>query len=418
MINSYLTVSKLNLYIKSVVEGDYSLMNITLLGEVSGLTKHYTGHFYFTLKDENSSIKCMMFSSYASKINFDVKNGDEVLVRGYVGVYEKTGVYQFYCTSMNLYGEGKYLLELARLKEKLEKEGIFSKPKKSLPFLPTRIGLITAKTGAAIHDFLTTVKKRFKVEVYIFPCLVQGEEASKDIIRAIKLAKEFLLDVLVITRGGGAKEDLKCFNDEALIRECYTLEIPLISAIGHQIDTTLIDYVSDYQAITPTDAATLVVPDSKELHNKISRNIQFIERYIISYYKNLMQNLLSLSRNVEAYSPKNRLMIHQEKIKNLMEKIININKLSQQRRYNTLHELDDRLLICQMKRLNSLNLTLKVLVHKLSYLNPFHLLENGYSVITQNNRIISSITDVNIDDVITIKLKDGQIKARILNKEK
>ena len=159
-MSEYLTVSKLNLYIKSVVEADFSLMNISVIGEVSSLTKHYTGHYYFTLKDNESQIKCMMFASYTQNIDFNLQNGNKILAQGYIGVYDKGGVYQLYCRKISLYGEGEYLLKLAKLKEKLEKEGLFSLPKKKLPLLPKRIGVVSAKTGAAIFDYINTIRKR------------------------------------------------------------------------------------------------------------------------------------------------------------------------------------------------------------------------------------------------------------------
>ena len=269
-MNSYLTVTKLNQYIKSIVESDFSLLNVVVIGEVSGLTKHYTGHFYFTLKDENSQIKCMMFSSYASKLTYSLENGMKVIIKGYVGVYDKGGTYQLYCRDVILYGEGEYLLKLEKLKKQLQEEGLFDKIRKPIPLIPNKIGLITASTGAAMRDYITTLRSRLNTEVYLFPCLVQGDGASKSIINAIKEALKYDVDLLVITRGGGSKEDLKVFNDEELIRFVSSFDLPLITAIGHKIDTTLIDYVSSYCAITPTDAAIHSIPTLDEINEKIN----------------------------------------------------------------------------------------------------------------------------------------------------
>ena len=206
-MKEYISVSKLNIYIKSLLESDFSLYNVLVQGEVGSLTKHFSGHYFFTLKDEQSQIKCTMFANNTKNIDFNLENGNQVLIEGYIGVYDKGGTYQLYCRKISLYGEGQYLLKVAQLKERLFKEGIFDKEKKKLPLLPKRIGVISARQGAAIYDFISTVKKRTNTEIFLFPSLVQGEEASKSLIGAIKQSLSFNIDLLVITRGGGSKED-------------------------------------------------------------------------------------------------------------------------------------------------------------------------------------------------------------------
>ena len=419
-MSKILTVSQLNQYIKGVLESESFLMNLTLVGEVISLTKHYTGHFYFTLKDENSSIKCMMFSSYASRLNFNLNNGQQVLIQGYIGVYDKNGTYQVYCRNIIPYGEGQYLLELAKLKEKLKNEGLFDKEKKNIPFIPKKIGLITAKTGAAIHDFFSTINKRLKVETYIFPCLVQGEFAPQSIIEQIDIAEQFDLDVIVITRGGGSKEDLRCFNDEMLVRRAADIKISLITAVGHQIDTTLIDYVSDLVCITPTDAAQHVVPSKQELLNNISNLNGKIERLKDRLFEKNSEKLLNLTRTLEAYSPTN-------KLKNLSKDILNYqfrlnvcinNQLKLKE--NAINLLNLKIKNNEVSYLNDIYKKIVLLNDKLNYLNPYSILDNGYSLIkNKDNEVVSSIKQLKPDDKVYLNLSDGVIEARIIEiKEK
>lgn len=391
-----LSVSNLNEYIKSVVESDFSLLNVLVMGEVSSLTKHYTGHYYFTLKDENSQIKCMMFSTYASKIDFCLENGNKVLINGYIGVYEKGGTYQLYCRKISLYGEGEYLLKLAKLKEKLQKEGLFDLEKKSIPLFPKKIALITAKTGAAVHDYISTIKKRLNTEVYLFPCLVQGEEASKSILSALKECLNIDPSLIVITRGGGSKEDLKAFNDEDLVRFVANINIPVISAVGHQIDTTLIDYVSSLSCITPTDAANHSIIEESVVKNKINFLLNKVEYNLNLKIEKYSAKLVALSKVIEFYSP-------QEKIKKLQEEI----NLSKQKLEQIL-----------LNKFNYYYQKLYYLDNKISYLSPYSLLNNGYSVLTnKENKIINSLNEVEINQKLKIKLRDGYLEVEVKEKK-
>lgn len=391
-MSEYLTVSKLNLYIKSVVEADFSLMNISVIGEVSSLTKHYTGHYYFTLKDNESQIKCMMFASYTQNIDFNLQNGNKILVQGYIGVYDKGGVYQLYCRKISLYGEGEYLLKLAKLKEKLEKEGLFSLPKKKLPLLPKRIGVVSAKTGAAIFDYINTIRKRINTEIYLFPCLVQGEEASKSILKAIKEALNYELDLLVITRGGGSKEDLRAFNDEELVRFVSQINIPTIAAVGHKIDTTLIDYVVDKSCITPTDAAMNSTPSYEEMIDQLSYLQNLLQRKLIRLLENKQMKIAYLIKDIDLKSPLNELKLKKQKIENIDKKIHLIMKNYLIKKYNYLTYINN----------------------KINYLNPLELLNNGYTLsLDQNKKQITSIKQIKINDTINVIFKDGEIKAKV-----
>lgn len=414
-MSDYLTVTRLNQYIKSVVESDFSLMNIALLGEVTSLTKHYTGHFYFTLKDESSQIRCMMFSSYASKVDFDLKNGDQILVRGYIGVYDKGGTYQVYCRSMEPYGEGQYLLSLARLKEKLKVEGILDKEKKKLPFLPKRIALLSAKTGAAIHDFLSTVRSRINVEVYIFPCLVQGEEAASSVVKSLKECLNYHPDLVVITRGGGSKENLKAFNDEALVRFVADLEIPCIAAVGHRIDTTLLDYVSDLSCITPTDAANHAVPQRYELEEKIRFRMREATSAISMKQRRQMERLMALQRTLEAYSPSGRFEMLQMKITALNRRGDHATVLNLKNKEEKVKELARSVDRFGEKMIETRRMALKRLEDKILLLNPYRPLESGYGLIEGKSGVLTSVRDLKVKEKLTVRLKDGSIEAEILS---
>ncbi len=419
-MNDYLTVTRLNQYIKSVVESDFSLMNIALLGEVTSLTKHYTGHFYFTLKDDASQIRCMMFSSYASKVDFDLKNGDLILIHGYVGVYDKGGTYQVYCRGIEPYGEGQYLLSLAKLKEKLKAEGILDKEKKKLPFLPKRIALISAKTGAAIHDFLSTVRSRMNVEVYVFPCLVQGEAAASSVLKSLEECLNYQPDLIVITRGGGSKEDLKAFNDEKLVRFVADLEVPCIAAVGHRIDTTLLDYVSDLSCITPTDAANHAVPQKSELEDKIRIRMREATSAILKRQQRQMERLMALQRTLEAYSPSGQFKILQKNISDL-------NKTMDRAMIHNLKEKGEKLkdLIRSVDRfgenlIETRRSVLKSIADKILLLNPYRPLESGYGMIeSEEGNVLTSVRSLKIRQRLTVYLKDGSVEAEIVSiKEK
>lgn len=413
-MSEYLSVTQLNYYIKSIVESDFSLMNILVIGEVSTLTKHYSGHYYFTLKDESSQIKCMMFSNYVKQVDFNLENGQEVLIEGHLGVYEKNGTYQLYCRKISLYGEGQYLLKLAALKEKLKKEGLFDLPKKNIPLLPKRIGVVTSKEGAAIFDFITTIKKRGNTEVYLFPCLVQGIEASKDILRAVKESLDYNIDLLVITRGGGSKEDLKAFNDEALVKFVASINLPVITAIGHRIDTTLIDYVSSYSCITPTDAANHSIASQDDIRLRLKELEKFLDLKFKRFLDKKMERILLLSQTIETYSPINRFKLLQSSIRNNTQKIdYQIGSFLSQK-YQTLLDLMKKGEINQRSRLLSYYNKLQNLMNKISYLNPYSLLESGYTfIVNEEDKIVSSVENIKIGQNISIRLKDGLIKATV-----
>ena len=273
MNNKYLEISALTKYIKYKFDNDEHLRKVYLKGEISNLKIHSTGHLYLSLKDEYSKINAIMFSSSAKKMLFTPKDGMKVLVTGRISVYEATGNYQIYIDEMLEDGIGNLYIAFEQLKEKLKNEGLFdSAHKRKIPRIPSRVGIITAPTGAAIKDILSTIKRRYPLcETILFPSLVQGDNAKDDIVRNIELANNYELDVLIVGRGGGSIEDLWPFNEEIVARAIYNSKIPVVSAVGHEIDFTIADYVADLRAPTPTGAAEMVVPNTSDLINYLNQ---------------------------------------------------------------------------------------------------------------------------------------------------
>ena len=312
-----LTVTSLNLYVKSLLEGDRNLANIAVEGELSNFKKYPSGHCYFTLKDEKSALKAVMFQGYARELNFTPENGMKVIVRGKVSLYERDGAYQMYVTNMFLSGAGSYQIAFERLKNKLEKEGLFSiENKKTLPAIPFKIGVATSPKGAALHDVISTAQRRFPcVEIVLAPCMVQGNEAEPTIVDAIKQLDAIEdIDVIIITRGGGSKEDLWVFNSERIARAAFACKKPTISAIGHEIDISILDFVCDARAATPTQAVEIALPDIYSLKMQLAtteRNLTKTVDYKIENY----QNKLMLIERSEGFSIfKNRIKAENDRI--------------------------------------------------------------------------------------------------------
>jgi exodeoxyribonuclease VII large subunit len=392
MINSkIINVTTLNNYIKNVFEGDVFLSRIYIKGEISNLNKHYTGLYYFTLKDENSKISCMMFSFNVNKLKGDIKNGDEVLIKGYVSVYEKNGSYQLYVQDMEPYGKGKELLKLEELKKKLKEEGIFDLEKKELPKYPKKIGLVTSKSGAAVKDLIHSINSRYNPQIYIFPCLVQGENAPKSILNSLKLALNYNLDIVIIARGGGANEDLSAFNDEELVRYVSSYPLPTIGAIGHQIDSSLLDLVVSYSCITPTEAGVKAVPDKDELIDYLRSKQLYLNSLINRKIDLYTKRLLYINASKGLLSPLDKYL---SKIKDIEKYKLAIDHHINDKIKNYVNKLDN-------------------FYSKLNALNPYQLLNRGYSLMYKDKNIVTSIDQLKIGDSISINLKDGEIISTV-----
>ena len=278
-------VSEINTYVKSVLTTDERLKFVRVRGEISNFKPYPSGHFYFSLKDKESTISAVMFANYAKRIAFNPKNGDEVVVLASVDAYVPRGSYNLNVFEMEEVGLGQQLIELEKLKKQLASEGLFDESrKKPINIYPKAIGVITAPNGAAVRDIVTNIKRRYPIaDIYVFPSLVQGEQAPASLLKAFKKSQEYDLDTLIIGRGGGASEDLSAFNDETLVRAVATSKMPIIAAVGHEIDTTLIDYIADKRASTPTGAAELATVDRREIENFFSQSTILMEQALYDY---------------------------------------------------------------------------------------------------------------------------------------
>lgn len=389
------TVSQLNRYIKEIILNDYNLKNITLKGEVSNFTNHIkTGHFYFTLKDGTSSIRAIMFKGNASKVKFDVENGMNVVVRGSVQVFERDGAYQFYCDTLEPDGIGALYLAFEQLKQKLSLKGWFDeKYKKPVPLMPEKIGIVTSKTGAALQDILNILKRRYPLAIVILiPALVQGENAPLSIVDGIKKAQEKgNIDVLIVGRGGGSIEDLWAFNDEKVAQAIFECTIPVISAVGHEIDFTISDFVADLRAPTPSAAAELCVPDILELKRKIDIIEQMLNKNITVQFKTKYDSLRLNYQRLLSNSPENKIKQTASELENKKERL----KLSFDHIYN--------------KKLEVFNKN----VSMLEALSPLKVLTRGYSITYDNNKILNSVKDLSEGTKIKTKFIDGEVISTI-----
>ena len=387
------SVSDVNKYIKALMDKDTLLNNISIRGEITNFKAHYTGHLYFTLKDESSTIKCIMFKGYAQFLKFKPTDGMKVVINGQIGVFERDGVYQIYCKSMSPEGLGDLYLAYEQLKNKLQKEGLFdASKKKKIPFLPKRVGVITSRTGAVVRDIINVTTRRYpNVDLLIYPAAVQGVNVASTVIEGLKTFNTLKnVDVIIIARGGGSFEDLFGFNDEALARQIYASQIPVVSAVGHETDFTICDFVSDLRAPTPSAAAELVYPEYSEIVNRI---ITDKKRTIIA---------------IKNYIDRRRQYV--EKLKAAKLEKVPLDKIN---RY--------RIIIDNILSRSESSIKYKVekyrtrcikSISKIDALSPLKTLTRGYSV-TENidGKVIKSIKDVNKDDNIKIKLIDGKIEA-------
>ena len=406
MNNKYLSISAINRYLKAKFDSDENLRVVCLKGEISNIKFHSTGHIYFSLKDETSKINAIMFSSSAKKLLFKPTDGAKVLVTGRISVYEASGGYQIYVDEMLEDGIGNLYIAFEKLKQDLAKEGLFDAAhKKPIPKIPSRIGVVTAPTGAAIKDILSTIKRRFPItEVILFPSLVQGEAAAPDIVKNIKLAQNYDLDVLIVGRGGGSIEDLWPFNEEIVARAIYECKIPVISAVGHEIDFTIADYVADMRAPTPTGAAEMAVPNMSDIINYIN-NLQIRLNEAINKKINYQKLYLD--------SIKNSLIMYENKKQALDILIDKLNKVLVKNYESAKHKFE---LLKNNYILNNPNILYKEkivklnnLIEKLELVNPLGILKRGYSLTYKDDKIISNIKDIKVNSKLTVKLYNGDI---------
>ena len=419
-MNEYQTVGEFTRYLKLMFDTSSKMRHVLLKGEISNFKGHSTGHLYFSLKDETSKINAIMFSTSAKKLTFEPQEGTKVLVSGRVSIYEATGNYQIYVDEMLEDGLGNLHIEFEKLKKKLLEEGLFDQAhKKPIPKYPKRIGVVTAKTGAAIRDIISTIKRRYPIaEVLVFNSLVQGEGAKEDIVRNIKRANTFDLDVLSVGRGGGSIEDLWAFNEEIVARAIYESEIPIISAVGHEVDFTIADFVADLRAPTPTGAAEMAVPN---IHDLITNIEQLKIRLNESINKSINLKKLYLDSLKNSYVIKSPMLMYENKIQKLSNMIEKINTLmisNVKDKENILNNLKNSYILLNPSEIYKKDvINLGHIIEKLELINPLKVLQRGYAVTYKEDKIINSIKDVNKDDELRIKLSDGIINTKVIGKE-
>lgn len=417
MKDKYLTISAITRYLKAKFDVDENLQTVFLKGEISNFKAHTSGHFYFSLKDENSKINAIMFRSNASKVLFKPTDGMKVLVTGRISVYEAMGSYQIYVDEMLEDGVGNLYIAFEQLKKKLQAEGLFdSEHKRPIPKIPKRVGIITASTGAAIRDIMTTIRRRFPIcETILFPTLVQGENAKDDIVRNIERAQEYDLDVLIVGRGGGSIEDLWPFNEEIVARAIYNSKIPVISAVGHEVDFTIADFVADLRAPTPTAAAELAVPNMSDLKKHIDQlSIRLNEaiykkvNYLKLYLDSVKNSFVIKNPQIMFENKKQSLSLINDKLNELM-----VGKVDKYK--NEFEKLKKSYVLVSPQLLYKDKIVeVKNIIDKLNLLNPLNILSRGYSVTFLNDKALKSVKKVKLNDILDVKLSDGSLKTKVL----
>lgn len=388
-----LTVSQLNFYIKSLMDSDPGLSGVFISGEISNLTDHYrSGHIYLSLKDDKSVIKAVIFAGNAARLKFRPENGMKVIARGRVSLYEATGQYQLYIDDLQPLGAGALAIAFEQLKNRLEKEGLFlQSAKKPLPLYPKTVGVITSPTGAAVEDIKSILLKRWPpINIIIYPSLVQGEEAPKQLVQGIKYFSETkCADVVIIGRGGGSAEDLWAFNSEELARAIFDCTVPVISAVGHETDFTICDFVADVREHTPSAAAKRAVPDIFEERNRLASLAKSLNGYTS---KNLSHKEIVLEKiqdKMYAYGPEREIRNKISYFENLMIRF---------------QEAEE-------KYLSSKELNLNTIENKFSQLDPEKILKRGYAALQKEGAVVSSVNQVSKGDRISVTLSDGSFTA-------
>ena len=440
-LEQYLSVSALTKYIKAKLEGDKHLFSILLKGEVSNFKRHSRGHFYFTLKDEGAQISAIMFNRDAEKTEFTPKDGDHVLVSGRISLYEPSGTYSIQVTQLKLDGIGELYLKYEQLKKELEEKGYFKlEHKKPIPKFPKVIGVVTSPTGAVIEDIKNTVSRRYLLtEIHLYPALVQGPGSAESIRNQILLANSRNeVDVLIVGRGGGSIEDLWGFNEMPVIQAIYDSKIPIITAIGHETDFTLSDFVSDLRAPTPTAAAELATPNVFDIKEKIKENLEQIEYKVAQYFGQRKTELMYLDQRLDRLSPqvkldllksdlkKNTIDLERNYLYQLENKKYRVETLKQvmkspEDKIRSYKDRRENLYMRLLRNIESIQelktYKFDILRNSLSALNPLMLMDKGFAVVSKGDRVITSVHDIEVNDQLNIRLKDGSVGASVTKKE-
>lgn len=390
-----LSVGEVNNYVKKIVENDFILKNLNVKGEISNLKFHSSGHIYFSLKDENSKINCIMFKNNAVNLDFRLEEGMKVEIKARLGVYHKEGTYQLYCENIKKAGIGELFEEFHKLKKELSEEGIFDeKYKRALPKYPKRIGIITARTGAAVRDIINVIQRRNKaLDIVLYPAKVQGVNAAESIIEGIRyFNNEKSVDVIILGRGGGSIEELWAFNNKELAYEIFNSRIPTVSAVGHEVDFTISDFVSDMRAPTPSAAGELVSPSLQEMINDLLNKKEFLQRAVDRKFLNSKNNVDLLYKGLKSNNPKS-----------IIEK-----------RIKEVNRLEEKLNFLGKRKIDKAKDELVALNSILQTLNPLNTLGRGYSVIMdKNSKVINEISELKKNNMVKVIMKDGSVNIDI-----
>lgn len=424
----YFTISEFTTRLKGIFDSSKVFQNIYLKGEISNFKRHSTGHLYFSIKDEGSVINAMMWARDAEKLSFIPEDGTKVLVHGRVTIYEARGTYQIYVQDMLEDGIGELQIKFEKLKRKLMDEGLFYEvggtykknpaKVKTIPKYPNKIGIVTASTGAAIRDILSTIKGRYPLcETILFPCLVQGDSAKDDIVKKIHMAENFDLDVLIVGRGGGSIEDLWAFNEEIVARAIYDCKIPVVSGVGHEPDFTIADFVADYRSPTPTGAAKDVTPITKDdLLLSLSKD----KKRIYNAIKNLLsKERIRLDRYKNSYVIKNPMRMYETKMQRLdflIDKLHSLNpSVLCEKEFVRLNNLSEKINRIMQNKLDTTRLQYKSLIEKLELVNPLSTLKRGYSITYKDGKALTDIKNIKAKDILTIRLYNGEASVVVTN---
>ncbi len=435
----YVTVTALTKYIKRKFDVDPHLADIWIKGEISNFNLHSRGHMYFTLKDEKARIQAVMFAGANKTLKFKPENGMKVLLRGEITVYEQSGGYQVYVKEMQPDGIGSLYLAYEELKKKLQQEGLFDeKYKKPIPKYPTEVGVITSPTGAAIRDILTTINRRYPMaKVILIPALVQGVQAGPSVAKAIKIANQLgTLDVLIVGRGGGSIEELWAFNEEIVAREIFSSQVPIISAVGHETDFTIADFVADLRAPTPTGAAEMAVPHSTDLLERILDRKKRLTRTMAEKFSAQKEKLNHFKTSYAFRYPKQLYLQKEQQLDNVMDRLQKerervilrkkesytyvknrlekVHPKDQIRRSNEAHEALLRKLNREMASIiTHKHSQFQATIDKLNALSPLKIMDRGYSLVYQEDKLIKSVNQITKGQVLKVQLKDGQLDCEV-----
>jgi len=431
-------VSELNQKVRMMLEGEF--LNVWITGEISNFVRAASGHWYFSLKDKKAQIKGAMFKGNNRSVRAQIGDGTQVLVRGRLSLYEPRGDYQLIVETMEPAGEGLLKQQFEQLKQNLAQLGLFDQDvKRPIPIAPKRVGIVTSPTGAAIHDILTVLKRRSpQTEVVIYPTMVQGEHASQNIIWAINAANyRQEVDVLIVGRGGGSLEDLWSFNDEALAHTIYNSALPIISAVGHEVDVSISDFVADLRAPTPSAAAELVSTDNDELKTQIRTLYSKLLTAFSHQHKSRKSDFIKLSKNLSLLHPSHQIRLSQQKTDELQLRMSGLvqqqiatakqtKTLFQQRLLaqspkhqvsmakSNLAHLSEKLIALNEHNLEQQNNKFSRLIEKLNLVSPLATLQRGYSITSnENNQVVSQVEQVQAGDPLTIKVSNGEIKTKV-----